>query len=100
LSERDTDTEVAVEAEFLFVPVARQKNEGKFYAIWRRENPTTKGRPFKFIETKGRGHLVGFIQQSQGFESGGTYFFEGDDQTKIDGELVIHGTGSEDFYNG
>ncbi len=100
LSEQDTDTEVAVEAEFLFVPVARKQNEGKFYAIWRRENPTTKGTPFKFIETKGRGHLVGFIQQSQGFESGNTYFFEGDDQTKIDGELVIHGTGSEDFYNG
>ncbi|MHC4085155.1 MAG: glycoside hydrolase family 172 protein [Planctomycetota bacterium] len=100
LSERDTDTEVTVEAEFLFVPVARQQNEGKFYAIWRRENPTAKGTPFKFIETKGRGHLVGFIQQSQGFESGGTYFFEGDDQTTIDGERVIHGTGSEDFYNG
>jgi len=99
-SERDADTEVAVEAEILFVPVARQKNEGKFYAIWCRENPTTKGVPFKFIETKGCGHLVGFIQQSQGFESGNTYFFEGDDQTTIDGELVIHGTGSEDFYNG
>jgi len=33
-------------------------------------------------------------------ESANTYFFEGDDQTTIDGELVIHGTGSEDFYNG
>ncbi len=31
---------------------------------------------------------------------GNTYFFEGDDQTTIDGELAIHGTGSEDFYNG
>jgi hypothetical protein len=27
-------------------------------------------------------------------------FFEGDDQTTIDGKLVIHGTGSEDFFNG
>jgi hypothetical protein len=33
-------------------------------------------------------------------ESGTTYFFEGDDQTTIDGELVVHGTGSEDFFNG
>ncbi len=92
--------ETDLEAEVLFVPIARQENESRFYAIWRRENPTTKGKPFTFIETEGRGQLVGFIQQSQGLESGNTYFFEGDDQTTIDGKLVIHGTGSEDFYNG
>ncbi|OHB65724.1 MAG: hypothetical protein A2Y77_06715 [Planctomycetes bacterium RBG_13_62_9] len=99
-AEPGLDKEVSVEAEVLFVPVGRQTNEGKFYALWRRENPTTKGKPFTFIETSGRGHLVGFTQQSQGLESGNTYFFEGDDQTTIDGDLVIHGTGSEDFYNG
>ena len=100
LSERRLAKETELEAEVLFVPVARRENEGRFYAIWRRENPTTKGKPFTFIKTEGRGHIVGFIQQSQGFESGNTYFFEGDDQTTIDGELVIHGTGSEDLYNG
>ena len=99
-AEPGLDRSVSVQAEVLFVPAAKQKNEGKFYALWRRENPTTKGKPFTFIETNGRGHLVGVIQQSQGLESGNTYFFEGDDQTTIDGELVIHGTGSEDFYNG
>ena len=65
-SEPTLEAERAVEAEVLFVPIARQKNEGKFYALWRRENPTTKGKPFKFIETKGRGHIVGDLQQSQG----------------------------------
>jgi len=100
LCERRLAIETELEAEVLFVPVARRDNEGRFYAIWRRENPTTRGKSFTFVETAGRGHLVGFIQQSQGFESGNTYFFEGDDQTTIDGELVIHGTGSEDFYNG
>ncbi len=99
-AEPGLDRSVSVQAEVLFVPVARKENEGKFYALWRRENPTTKGKPFTFIETAGRGHLVAFFQQSQGLESGNTYFFEGDDQTTIDGELVIHGTGSEDFYNG
>jgi len=98
--ERDTGTPLAVEAEVLFVPVPRKPNEGKFYAIWQRENPTTQGRPFSFIETQGRGHLVGCIQQSQGMASGSTTYFEGDDQTTLDGQLVIHGTGSEDFYNG
>jgi len=100
ISEGNSAKEIELQVEVLFVPIGRRENEGKFYAIWRRENPTTKGKPFTFIETEGRGHLVGFIQQSQGFESGNTYFFEGDDQTTIDGELVIHGTGSEDFYNG
>lgn len=99
-AEPSLDRSVSVQAEVLFVPVARRENEGKFYALWRRENPTTRGKPFTFIETSGRGHVVGLIQQSQGLESGNTYFFEGDDQTTIDGELAIHGTGTEDFYNG
>ncbi len=99
-AEPGLDRNVSVQAEVLFVPVPRQKDEGRFYALWRRENPTTKGKPFTFIETQGRGHLVGLIQQSQGFESGNTYFFEGDDQTTLDGELTVHGTGTEDFYNG
>ena len=33
-------------------------------------------------------------------ESGNTGFFEGDDVTTVDGEMVVHGTGSEDFFNG
>ncbi len=43
---------------------------------------------------------MGCILQAQGMESGSTRFFEGDDQTTIDGRLAIHGTGSEDFFNG
>ncbi|RJP28450.1 MAG: DUF2961 domain-containing protein [Candidatus Omnitrophota bacterium] len=99
-AEKELERKITVEAEVLFSPIGRREKEGKFYALWRRENPTIKGKPFTFIETEGRGHLVGVTQQSQGFESGNTYFFEGDDQTTIDGELAIHGTGSEDFYNG
>lgn len=98
VSERATPVELR--AEVLFAPVPRATNEGRFHALWRRENPTKPGEPYTFIETEGRGHLVGVVLQSQGFESGKTLFFEGDDQTTIDGELVIHGTGSEDFFNG
>jgi hypothetical protein len=90
----------AIQAEVVWAAVPRQANEGAFYACWHRENPTTAGTPFTFLATQGRGHIVGVTQQSQGMESGNTYFFEGDDQTTIDGELAIHGTGSEDFYNG
>ncbi len=32
--------------------------------------------------------------------SGNTLFFEGDDETTLDGITTIRGTGSEDFFNG
>jgi len=100
VSQRPDGPAVEVQAEVVFASVPRTSDEGKFYAAWRRENPTTKGKPFTFVEADGRGHIVGCIQQAQGMESGGTLFFEGDDQTTIDGELTIQGTGSEDFFNG
>lgn len=89
-----------LEAEVSFTPVPRRPDEGRFAAVWRRENPTTLGEPFTFIEATGRGHLAGFVLQSQGFESGKTLYFEGDDQTWLDGRLAVQGTGSEDFLNG
>jgi hypothetical protein len=98
VSERATPVELS--AEILHANVPRSADEGRFYAVWRRENPTQEGKPFTFIETGGRGHLVGVVLQAQGFESGKTLFFEGDDETTIDGQEVIHGTGSEDFFNG
>lgn len=89
-----------VKAEIIYADVPRRASEGRLFALWRRENPTESGRPFTFLEASERGHVVGAILQAQGKESGETLFFEGDDETTIDGELVIHGTGSEDFFNG
>ncbi|MCB1125176.1 MAG: DUF2961 domain-containing protein [Verrucomicrobiae bacterium] len=100
LSESSDATPLTLEGEVVFAPVPRRSNEGRFGALWRRENPTTIGKPFTFADLQGRGHLVGFVLQSQGFESGRTLFFEGDDVTTLDGRLAVHGTGSEDFFNG
>ncbi len=100
ISERPDGPPVELRAEVVYATQPRQSDEGKFHAVWRRENPTTKGLPFTFVETEGRGQLVGCILQAQGMVTGNTYFFEGDDQTTIDGKLTIHGTGSEDFFNG
>lgn len=91
---------IEVHAELDWTRVPRSSDEGRFYALWRRENPTTVGEPFTFIDTGGRGHIVGAVLQAQGFEPAQTGFFEGDDQATLDGKLVIHGTGSEDFFNG
>ena len=91
---------IAIQAEIVTADVPRRRDEGRFYATWRRESPTTQGKPFNYVETNGRGHLVGVTLQAQGSIPGSTPFFEGDDQATIDGELSIHGTGSEDFFNG
>lgn len=99
-SARLDGTPVDIEAEIVTADLPKRADEGRFYAYWRRENPTTDGKPFTFLDTTGRGHVVGVALQAQGKVSGNTYFFEGDDQATIDGELVAHGTGSEDFFNG
>ena len=91
---------VALRAEVLHASIPQARDEGKLYALWRRDNPTKIGESYTLLETEGRGHLVGVVLQAQGFESGKTLFFEGDDETYIDGKSAIHGTGSEDFFNG
>lgn len=89
-----------LDVEVLHTAVGRAANEGRFYAVWRRENPTIAGQPFTFLDIRGQGHIVGAILQAQGLEAGDTEFFEGDDQAWIDGRLTHIGTGTEDFFNG
>ncbi len=72
--------------------------EGRLYTSWKRGAHT--GQPHVLLDTKGRGHYIGTILQAQGLQPGMTYFFEGDDSTAIDGSMRLHGTGSEDYFNG
>jgi hypothetical protein len=74
--------------------------EGKFYAFWNKDLNAPLGKPHIFLEGQGRGHYVGTILQAQGLEPGMTLFFEGDDETYVDGQMTAHGTGSEDYFNG
>lgn len=75
------------------------KDEGKFYSVWKREKPDM-GKFYTFLKTAGKGHYVGTVHLAQGLRPGMTLFFEGDDSTRIDGKARMHGTGSEDYYNG
>ena len=76
------------------------EKEGKFYTHWNKNIKSEKGKAHVFLNVKGRGHYAGSILQAQGKKAGMTYFFEGDDSTSIDGSFRIHGTGSEDYFNG
>jgi hypothetical protein len=100
VSERTSGPPLEVHAEVTVASLAKAKDEGRFYALWKRENPTREGQPFTYLKTNAEGHVVGTILQEQGKAPGSTEFFEGDDQVIIDGELAIPGTGSEDSFNG
>lgn len=74
--------------------------EGKLYVQSRRQYNTSPGSPHIISDVTGKGHFIGTILMAQGLEEGHTRFFEGDDQATIDGKLKLHGTGSEDYFNG
>ena len=74
--------------------------EGKFYAYWTNDLRPAEGKPHVFLNATGKGHYVGTLLQAQGLKPGMTKFFEGDDSTSTDGVTRIHGTGSEDYFNG
>ncbi|WP_018626171.1 glycoside hydrolase family 172 protein [Niabella aurantiaca] len=74
--------------------------EGRFYALWKNEHPPL-GAPYVFLEGQGKGHYIGTLLQGQATDfTNFTEFFEGDDATTIDGSMTLHGTGSEDYFNG
>jgi hypothetical protein len=100
VSRRANGPPVRVLGELVVSPEGRADDEGMLHARWRRENPIATGRPFNLFDARGRGHLVAFAVQAQGLEPGHTGFFEGDDIVTIDGRMAIHGTGSEDMFNG
>ena len=74
--------------------------EGRFYTSWNTGMHEAGSAAHTFLDTKGKGHYVGSILQASGLHAGVTTFFEGDDSTAVDGKMVIHGTGSEDYFNG
>lgn len=95
-----SQTPVSITTRVYYNEKARNATqEGKLYAVWRREKPEA-GKYYTFLDFKGKGHYVGSIHQAQALRPGMTLFFEGDDSTYVDGKSRLHGTGSEDYYNG
>lgn len=97
----ENQSPINIDYNIYYSDVPRNKQaEGKFYAEWNRNYDPEKGKPHYFLERTGKGHYVGTILQTQGLKAGMTLFFEGDDFTSVDDEPIIHGTGSEDYFNG
>ena len=71
-----------------------------FHAWYRQGLPApADGKPWVFLDTKGRGFYVGTVLSILQAEPG--WFGEGDDMFYVDGEKTpsIQGTGSEDYFN-
>ncbi|HVM89586.1 MAG TPA: glycoside hydrolase family 172 protein [Puia sp.] len=100
LFNRSTDNEVSLHARIYYTTKKRDAaTEGRFYAAWNANTHEAGSPAHVFLDTKGKGHYVGSLLQASGLYSGVTTFFEGDDSTSVDGRMVIHGTGSEDYFN-
>lgn len=71
---------------------------GYFHAT-SRAGTTTVGQDWTMLEATGHGKIVGV---SQGGDAPEPTFLEGDERVYIDGAKTprLHGTGTEDFYNG
>lgn len=100
VSNRSQGEPISFKSEIVLSSRGKTPAEGTLHAEWHRENPTVTGRPFTYVDVRGRGKMVAAILQAQGKNLGQTYFFEGDEESTLDGDLVIHGTGSEDSFNG
>lgn len=99
-NDTDTGREIPCRVTLYFSKSKLAPGEEKLYVRWNRNKNIPAGEPYKILEASGRGHYIGTLLLAQGLNSGMTTFFEGDDQCYIDGKLRLHGTGSEDYFNG
>ena len=97
----DAEKEIPIVAKVYYTTQKRnQLAEGKLYAQSRREYLPPSGKPYTIADIKGKGHYIGTILIAQGLNEGMTEFWESDDCSFVDGDLRMHGTGSEDYFNG
>lgn len=71
---------------------------GYFHANYAEQVPTEDGLSFVPLNISGKGHYIGIYVAMEG-QKGEPGWLEGDEKITIDGELAIHGTGTEDFFN-
>jgi hypothetical protein len=74
-------------------------NAGRLSAQLNHSPSTTLGTPHILLQAEGSGHYIGTYAVTQGPE-GLPSWLEGDDVWTLDGALRIHGTGTEDYFNG
>ena len=81
----------------------QNKETPRVLSTYYNENLPTKNKdkPHLLLDTKGEGHYVGtfLITEGKTHEKHLPVWLEGDEVFEIDGEIKIHGTGTEDYFN-
>jgi len=73
---------------------------GYLHAEYHESLPTERGKCHLFLDRQGHGHYAGTYLATDGHHpSGLPSWLEGDELFTCDGELRIHGTGTEDYFN-
>lgn len=75
---------------------------GQLYAVHREHDGFVPGRDAEFVDFVGTGRLVGVVLVASSEDPENRRILEGDDRIYIDDAPTpqIHGTGTEDFFNG
>jgi hypothetical protein len=75
-------------------------NLGYLHAVYHESLPTKTGVYHPYLNRKGRGRFIGVYLTTAGHDKSNLpTWLEGDEQFTCDGELRIHGTGTEDGFN-
>ena len=76
-------------------------NFGYLHTAYNESLPTETGKYHPYLNRQGRGRYIGAYLVTDGqLESKMPGWFEGDEIFTCDGEMRIHGTGTEDCFNG
>jgi len=77
------------------------KTLGYLHAVYHESLPTQTGKYHPYLTRQGRGRFIGVYLVTDGHDKSNLpTWLEGDEQFTCDGELRIHGTGTEDGFNG
>ncbi len=102
----DKEIDVATAIVFRSIPRIGELLEdgviGHLYAVHRRTDRLLSGRDVELVEWTGTGRVVGVVLVASSDDPENRRILEGDDRVFIDGAPTpqIHGTGTEDFFNG
>ncbi len=93
-----------LEAKLTVVATPLDKNPGDLgylHAVYHESLPTKTGVYHPYLKRQGRGKFIGVYLVTDGHnKSNLPTWLEGDEWFTCDGELRIHGTGTEDSFNG
>jgi uncharacterized cupin superfamily protein len=97
-----------VEITTIFEPLAKQQqNVCYLHTSYTKDYPTLPGKKHQWLDIDGKGHYIGVYMRAEGKSlsdhTNGTIYWtgclEGDEVFEVDGEMVHHGTGTEDYFN-